>query len=72
MNWEKFYDKAYDWTIVHGPAIILAIIVFLLGLWMIRVFNKGLKKTLEKRDFNPSLRYFLQNLVAISLQFSSY
>ena len=35
---------------------------------MIRLFNKWLRKGFEKRKFNPSLRYFLLNLVAISLQ----
>ena len=68
-DWKKFYDRAYDWIIAYGPRILLAIIVFLLGLWLIRRFNRWLKKGFEKRKrFNPSIRYFLQNLVAISLQ----
>ncbi len=67
-NWNKFYNKAYDWIISYGPRIGLAVLVFLLGLWFIRVFNKWLKKGFEKKKFNPSLRYFLLNLVAISLQ----
>jgi len=68
-DWKKIYDKGYDWIIAYGPRILLAIIVFLLGLWLIRVFNKWVKNGFEKRKrFNPSIRYFLQNLVAISLQ----
>jgi small conductance mechanosensitive channel len=67
-DWEKFYDKAYDWIIIYGPGIVLAMIVFLVGLWMIHLFSKWLKKALDRRHFNPSIRYFLQNLVAISLQ----
>jgi small conductance mechanosensitive channel len=35
---------------------------------MVRRFNKGLKKVFDRKRFNTSLRYFLQNLVAISLQ----
>jgi small conductance mechanosensitive channel len=67
-DWNKFYNKAYDWLISYGPRIVLAIIVFFAGLWLIRLFNKWLRKGFEKRKFNPSLRYFLLNLVAISLQ----
>src|SRR5688500_20256069 len=67
-DWKKFYDKAYDWIIANGPRFVLAIIVFLLGLWMIRLFNRWLKKIFERKLFSPSLRYFLQNLVAISFQ----
>ena len=68
-DWKKFYDRVYDGIIAFGPRIIVAIVVFLLGLWAIRLVNKWLKKSFEKRRrFNPSLRYFLQNLLAISLQ----
>ena len=67
-DWNKFYNKAYDWVITYGPRIVVAIIIFLVGLWVIRLFNKWLKKGFEKRRFNASLRYFLLNLVAISLQ----
>ena len=67
-NWKKFYDEAYNWLIAYGPRIILAILILVAGLWLIRLFNRWLKKGFEKRRFNPSLRYFLQNLVAIVLQ----
>ncbi|HKO79294.1 MAG TPA: mechanosensitive ion channel family protein [Chitinophagaceae bacterium] len=68
-DWKKFYDKAFDWLLAYGPRFVLAIVVFLVGLWMIRLFNKWIKKGFEKRKrFNPTIRYFLQNLVAISLQ----
>ncbi|MEP7377079.1 MAG: mechanosensitive ion channel domain-containing protein [Chitinophagaceae bacterium] len=67
-DWSKFYNKAYDWIINSGPRIVLAIIVFLVGIWLIRLLSKWLRKGFEKRKFNSSLRYFLLNLVAISLQ----
>ncbi len=67
-DWEKFYERAYDWVITTGPRIIAAIIILLLGLWLIRIFNRSLKNIFERKRFNPSLRYFLQNLVAIALQ----
>jgi small conductance mechanosensitive channel len=67
-NWDKFYDSAYNWIINFGPKVIVAIIVFLIGLWLIRIFNRFLKRVLTRHSFNPSLRYFFQNLVAIALQ----
>jgi len=67
-NWETFYAKAMDWLIVHVPKIIAGIIVLLVGLWVINLLSRVLKKTMERRRFNASIRYFLQNLVAISLQ----
>ncbi len=70
MKWDrqKFYEQVYNWIITYGPKIILAIVVLLLGIWLIRVLNKWVKKGLLNKHINPSIRYFLQNLIAISLQ----
>lgn len=67
-NWEAFYDKAYTWVLTVGPRLVLGILVLLLGIWLIRLMNRVIKKGLIKHNFNPSLRYFLQNLVAVTLQ----
>jgi small conductance mechanosensitive channel len=67
-NWEKFYDQAYSWIIRFTPRILVAILVLFIGLWMIRILNRWIKKGMNRHNFNPSLRYFLQNLIAISLQ----
>jgi small conductance mechanosensitive channel len=67
-NWDIFYDKAYNWIISFGPRILFGLAILFIGLWLIRIFNRIFKRTLSKNNFNPSLRYFLQNLVALSLQ----
>jgi len=67
-NWEEFYKKASDWLIINVPKIIVALIILIIGFWLIRILTKWLRKILERRQFNASLRYFLLNLVAISLQ----
>jgi small conductance mechanosensitive channel len=67
-DWRKFYDQAYNWIITYGPKIILALIVLFVGIWLIRLLNRWVKKGLLVRRINPSVRFFLQNLIAISLQ----
>mgnify|MGYP001126211717 CR=1 FL=1 len=67
-NWDTFYDKAYNWIITVGPKILLAIFVLIIGIWLIRMFNRLVKKKFARYNFNPSLRYFLQNFVAITMQ----
>src|SRR5690242_5670093 len=67
-NWDAFYDKAYNWIISFGPRILLGLLTLFIGLWLIRLFNRILRRTLARHNFNPSLRYFLQNLVALTLQ----
>lgn len=67
-DWNIFYQKAYNWLLFYGPRIVVAIVVLIIGFWLIRIFNRFLKKSLSKHNFNPSLRYFLQNLIALTLQ----
>jgi len=67
-DWDKFYDKAYNWLITSGPKIILALIVLFIGIWLIRIVSRIIKNSMKRRNFNPTLRYFLQNLIVITLQ----
>jgi len=67
-DWGKFYDKAYNWLLTFGPRLLLAIAIFIIGLWLIRMLSRVIKRVLSSHNFSPSLRIFLQNLVALTLQ----
>ena len=68
MNTERLYDYAIKWVEEKGPSILLAIIIFFLGQWLIRVLKKVLKHSMHNRDVSSSLRPFLLSLVATTLQ----
>lgn len=68
MELEKFYDKAFDWILRNGPGIILAIIILLIGLWLIKLVKRGITRSMDRRKFDPSLQPFIQSLIIISLQ----
>lgn len=69
MNYlEKFYDRAFTWLINFGPKLIIAVIVLFVGQWLLRIFNRWLKGFMESRKFNPSVKTFLQNLLAVIMQ----
>nr|WP_207429178.1 mechanosensitive ion channel family protein [Pedobacter sp. SYSU D00535] len=68
MNWERFYDKGYEYILFNGPRLISAFIILLIGFWLIKFIRKALLMGMEKRDLDPSLRPFLQSLIIISLQ----
>ena len=69
MNYlEKFYDKAFDWLLVFGPRILIAILVLIFGLWLVGVLNRWLKKVLTGKKVDPSLRTFFLNLFVIGLK----
>lgn len=64
----RFAGKASDWVATYGPRVLIAIAVFFIGQWIIRLLSRGLKKILLARHFNPTLQPFLQNLFQILLQ----
>lgn len=67
-QWQKFYDKAFDWILKYGPRIIVAIIIFIIGQWLIRFIRNRLRVHMGKKDVDHSLRPFFQSLIFTSLQ----
>lgn len=65
---DKLWDKFYDWLIFTGPKLILAIVVFLIGQWLIRFVRKRMTGSMQRRSLNPSLQPFLRSLVFGILQ----
>ena len=69
MNYlQKFYDQAFHWLITFGPKLIVAIIVLIIGQWLLRFVNRWFKKIMEARNFSASIKTFLANLLAVALQ----
>ena len=65
---EKALEWAKDALFVYGPKIISALLVLLIGLWVIKVLIKGLRKFFVKKDFDPTLEKFLLNLSSWGLK----
>lgn len=64
----RFTGNASNWIATYGPRILIALAVFFVGQWVIRMLNTALKKILLGQNFNPTLRPFLQNLFKVLLQ----
>jgi small conductance mechanosensitive channel len=65
---QKLTGKAYDWIVIFGPKLLIAIVVFIIGQWIIRLINRGLKRILSIKRFDATLRPFIQNLLHIAMQ----
>jgi small conductance mechanosensitive channel len=65
---QKFYDKAFDWVLYFGPKVIIAIIVFFAGEWLIKVLRKKIKAHFRRKKVTASLRPFFQSLIFTALQ----
>jgi len=57
-----------DMLVLYAPKLIGAIIVLIVGLWVIKMLTKTIVKLMEKRDTDASLRPFLKTLFNMLLK----
>lgn len=68
MEIEKWMDKGLDAIIYYGPKILGAIVIWLIGSWLISRLVKVVKLIMEKRDYDVSLTKFLLNFLKYGLK----
>lgn len=61
-------NKASDLLEAYGPKLLGAIVVLIIGLWIIKIINKAVSRMLEKKDFDPSLEPFVRTLISVLLK----
>lgn len=67
VSLDTFLSKMIDLGISAGSKILLAIVVFIVGRWIVRRLNKLLARILERRHVDASLSTFVKSLVSITL-----
>lgn len=68
MELEKWIDKGMDVVIYYGPKIIGAILIWLIGSWLIRRLVKLSRRIMEKQQYDVSLTKFLLNFLRYGLK----
>ncbi|MEJ2112280.1 MAG: mechanosensitive ion channel [Flavobacteriaceae bacterium] len=63
MDLEKLTTKALEFATEYGIKILAAIIIWIVGSWIIKKLLKGTKTIMTKKDFDESLQKFLLNLL---------
>jgi small conductance mechanosensitive channel len=69
-NVEAYTSKAIDLLISFGSKLLLAIIVLLVGLWLVKILVKAFKKVLENTGADVSMQKFLSSVLDILLKAS--
>ena len=64
MSW---IDKLKTMALVYGPKIIGAIVLLVVGLWLIKVISRMLNKIMVTKNYDKSLQTFLSSLVTVGL-----
>jgi len=68
MNTEEILEKLTTLAIEYGPKLVGAILLLLVGSWIIKIINKSFGKFLNKRSIDDSLKPFLKSIVSVLLR----
>ncbi|HOZ87650.1 MAG TPA: hypothetical protein PL029_07830, partial [Bacteroidia bacterium] len=60
-----YYGKFTDTVLEYTPRVISAVLVLLIGMWLIRRVARISEKTMTRRELDVSLRTFLKSLISI-------
>ena len=61
-------DTGYDVVMNHGPRVLMVIVLLVVGLWIIKRIESGLRKIMTRRNLDPSLIPFVVTMLDISLK----
>ena len=63
MDLENLMAKIMDFSTEYGIKIIGAIVIWIVGAWIIKKLIKGVRTLMIKREYDESLQKFLLNLI---------
>lgn len=68
MELKHWIDKGYALIIEFGPKVVAAILIWIVGAWLIKVILKGATKALDNGHYDVSLSKFIENLLNWALK----
>lgn len=67
VDWDSLFERLTDWSIEIGKSILGAILIYIIGRFIIKQINRLVSKILEKRKFEISVQTFLKSLLSLLL-----
>jgi len=68
MNINQLYEDLQAFIFEFGPKILGAIVVWIIGSWIIKLAVKALKKIFERTKLDKSLKPFILSLSGITMK----
>lgn len=69
VSLDTLVSKLIDLTVSLGSKLLIAVIVFFIGRWLVRKLNHFIVSLMKKRNVEASLFSFIKSLTAITLNF---
>jgi len=60
---QQWLEAGMEFITEYGPRVIGAILIWIIGSWIIKKLVKGISKVMAKRNYDESLQKFLINLI---------
>ncbi len=67
-NAELWINKGVDFVVEYGPKLLGAILIFIIGSWLIKKIIGASRRMMAKGNYDPSLQSFLLNLATWALK----
>ena len=68
MNTEQILEKLTGILVEYGPRLLGAILVLVIGSWIIKLIMRGIQRTMERSKLDDSLKPFLKSLTRTLLR----
>ena len=68
MNTQEYLNQVTKITVEYGPKVIGAIVVWIIGGWIVKALTRGFGKMLDKRKTDESLKPFLKGIIGALLK----
>ena len=68
MDADKILEKITNMAIEYGPKLVGAILVLIIGSWIIKIILKSFNKILDRQKIDVSLKPFLKSIFGILLR----
>lgn len=69
LSWDVFISKMIDLGISLGSKLLIALVIFIVGRWLVKRIQRLTCTIMEKRKVEASLYSFVRSLVSITLNF---
>jgi small conductance mechanosensitive channel len=65
---QLWFDKGVNFIVEYGPKVLGAILIYLIGSWVVGRIVRGVRRVMKRLKYEESLQRFLMNLISWGLR----
>ena len=68
LDLEGYANTAVELIMGYGPKLLLALFTLIVGLWVIRLVDRGVDRAMQTAKMEPTLQRFLTSLTTVMMK----